>query len=424
MVDKHVVIVGAGPAGLLLASYLLRRSGYRITLYEQRSDLRLTPPSSNRTFPISLQERGRQALREIPGLEEAIATQSTICTGTIMHRASGKNRVIPRNNPSLMLDRNRLVVVLLQYLETHYDPGQMVVQFDHQCLDLNPLTQTLKFEHADGETITVTYDYIVGTDGASSKIRAALADQVDFPCEQIFISDAYKSVFLNQPEVGLKLAADKVHTWNLANNLRMMLVPQGDEQLNGVLIFNIDHNPITVLNTKEEMLSFVKENFPQFGELMTVDEAEALLSRPVARVATVRCQRFHEGSNILLLGDAVHAVSAAIGQGCNAALQDVWVFNQILDRHRDDWSQALPTFSHQRIPEAHALRELSDYSFPRNRWLVAEFIWRLQISRIFHRWFPKQVPLFLFDLIFDSDRPYSEVLRLHQSWIDKVKRAS
>lgn len=424
MVDQHVVIVGAGPAGLLLAGYLLKRPGYRVSLFEQRSDPRQAQPAQNRTFPISLQERGRQALREVPGLEEAVTARSTVCTGTIMHRASGKNRVIPRQTPSLMIDRIQLVMVLLQFLSEQYSSDQFAVQFDCQCSDLDPSTQTIVLEQTDGEAITRTYDVVVGADGARSKVREVLAEQVNFPCEQTYIPDAYKSVFLKQPEDGTRLAADKVHVWNLPKNVRMMLVPQGNEQLNGVLIFKRDHSPIAHYDTKEEVLAFVQENFPQFGALMTLDEADALLARPVAKITTVRCQRFHEGSNILLIGDAVHAVSASIGQGCNSALQDVLIFNQLLDQHQDDWSQALSAFSAHRIPEVHALRDLSDYSFPRTQWLVAEFILRLQISRILNRWFPQKVPPFLFDLIFDSDLPYSQVLKLHQGWINKVKQAS
>ena len=65
---------------------------------------------------------------------------------------------------------------------------------------------------------------------------------------------------------------------------------------------------------------------------------------------------------ILLIGDAAHAVSPSIGQGCNAALQDVQVFTQVLAQYQDDWAQALPAFTSQRLPDVHALRELSDYS--------------------------------------------------------------
>jgi kynurenine 3-monooxygenase len=89
---QNVVIIGAGPAGLLLAHYLLRRGNYHIDIYERRPDSRLTDVSGNRTFPLSLQERGRKAIRAIVGLEEAIAAQSVFCQGTIIYRKKGKSR--------------------------------------------------------------------------------------------------------------------------------------------------------------------------------------------------------------------------------------------------------------------------------------------------------------------------------------------
>lgn len=42
------------------------------------------------------------------------------------------------------------------------------------------------------------------------------------------------------------------------------------------------------------------------------------------------------GGQILLLGDAVHAVSPYIGQGCNASLQDAMVVAQVLAQYQDD----------------------------------------------------------------------------------------
>ncbi|WP_155824112.1 hypothetical protein [Gloeocapsa sp. PCC 7428] len=43
--------------------------------------MHLVDASQDRTFPISLQERGR-TLRVIAGLEEAIAAASVFCNGT------------------------------------------------------------------------------------------------------------------------------------------------------------------------------------------------------------------------------------------------------------------------------------------------------------------------------------------------------
>jgi len=114
-----------------------------------------------------------------------------------------------------------------------------------------------------------------------------------------------------------------------------------------------------------------------------------------------------------------HAVSPSIGQGCNASLEDVLILGHLLETYKDDWGKVLPAFSQQRVPDAHALQELSDYSFPRNKRLVVEFFLRLTVGRLLHQWFPSWVKPFVFDLVLDTDLSYSQVLSLSQGWINR-----
>jgi kynurenine 3-monooxygenase len=422
---QKVVIIGAGPAGLLLAHYLLRRGKYRVEIYERRSDMRLADISKDRTFPISLQERGRKAIREIAGLEEVIAAASVFCNGTKIYRKRGKARKIPRAIPILTIDRNRLVMILLEHLTQMYPPEHLSVKFSCQCIQVDRSAKTVTMQPEQGDIFPVAYDRLVAADGARSQVRDDLVQDAELQCEQNYISDAYKSVFLPRlnPALGLELEPDKIHAWNRDHQTRMLLVPQPGNWLNGVIIFNTEHNPLQNLSTQAEVLAFFQENFPLFGQLMSEVEAEDFLQRPVGRVLTVQCDRFHEGDSILLIGDAAHAVSPSIGQGCNAALEDVLIFERLLAQYEDDWSLALPAFSEQRIPDAHALKELSNYSFPRTKWLGVEFFLRLTLSKLLHRWFPTRVKPFVFDLLLDQGLSYSQVLSLSQGWINKVKRS-
>ncbi len=62
MVEK-IVIVGAGPSGVLLAHYPLRRGQpYQIDIYDRLSDPRTIEFSNARTYPISLTERGMSVI--------------------------------------------------------------------------------------------------------------------------------------------------------------------------------------------------------------------------------------------------------------------------------------------------------------------------------------------------------------------------
>ncbi|MBD2114288.1 MULTISPECIES: FAD-dependent oxidoreductase [Cyanophyceae] len=427
MVDtssQTIVIVGAGPAGLLLAHYLLRR-GDRVEIYDRRPDPRQVAPDEQRSFPISLQYRGRRALQGIPGLEEAIAEYSVMCRGTYLHR-KGKARRIPRKHPILTVDRNRLVLVLLEQLVARYsDPERLSLTFNCTCQGVNSQAQTVSFQATDGQSFSVNYDRLIGADGARSCVRAALVANHGLNCQQTYVRDAYKSIFLarTNPQQGVELALDFIHACNVGGDARILLAPQPGDQMHGAFIFNAKNSPFDGLKTKADVLGYFATHLPTFRPLLSETEAEALLQRPTARLTTVTCDRFHQGDRILILGDAAHSVSPSIGQGCNSALQDVAWLNQLLDQYQDDWAQVLPQFSQQRVVEAHALRDLSDYSFPRSKPLVLEFFLRLTVGRKLHQWFPRRFSPFVFDLVLDTDLDYSEVLRLSEGWINKVKRS-
>ena len=65
---EKVVIVGAGPSGLLFAHYLLNRGDrYQVEIYDRLGDPREVALSNSRTIAYTLNERGMRALRPIDG---------------------------------------------------------------------------------------------------------------------------------------------------------------------------------------------------------------------------------------------------------------------------------------------------------------------------------------------------------------------
>ncbi len=145
--SQKAVIIGAGPAGLLLAYYLLERH-YQVELFDRRPDPRAVDLNQQRSFPIALQERGRRALRGIPGLEDAIATESIFCTGSMIHRKNGA-RDVPRKSELMVIDRNRLVTMLLGHLTTHYSQLDLTIHFSCVCDRIDDEQQTVTLENAE-----------------------------------------------------------------------------------------------------------------------------------------------------------------------------------------------------------------------------------------------------------------------------------
>jgi kynurenine 3-monooxygenase len=421
-----VAIIGAGPAGVLLAHYLLQRDGYQIDLYEKRSNPQILVDSLTRTYPLSLQERGRLALRKIPDLEKAVSEAGVFCQGTVIHRQKGKFRLIRRNEPLLTIDRLTLVKVLLQSLLRQSNSDRCKVYFNTQCSQIDLDSKTLTLETTNEKIERVNYDLLIGTDGANSVVREALVNLNLCKCEKTLLPDLYKSFDLpiSNPSLNLVLNNEKLHATTISKNLRILLVPQHNERLSGVLIFDEQTNPFKTLNKAQDVINFFQQKANIFGQLITNESAEALLNRPVSQITTIKCDRFYHGDSVLFLGDAAHAVSPALGQGCNSALEDVAIFSQIIEEHHDDWQQILPEFSTQRVADTHALQELSNYGFPRSKILIFEFVIRLRIARLLNKLFPQLFKPFLFDLINDAHLSYSEILQNSQGWISKVKRAS
>ena len=420
---KKVVIIGAGPAGLLLAHYLLARQHYQVEIYERRTDPRQVELSTQRTFPISLQLRGLRAIRAIDGLEAALVEGGVWSSSSLLHSRQGKARCIERKLPLLLIDRNRLTRVLLQHLFNHQDDKSLTVQFNCACTSVDGKTVT--FTGSEQETFKVDFDYLVGADGVRSQVRDTLVAKGAMHCEHSVVPDAYKSLFVRRinQDRSAELTANQIHSWTLGPNMRVLLAPQPDDWLHGVILFPMGQDPLANLADAHAVLGYFQKKCPALAPLVALEEAEALRQRKVSQLSTVRCDRMHVGHHILLIGDAIHAVSPSVGQGCNASLQDAQIFNQLLDQYQDSWEEALPEFTRQRLPDAHALRELSDYSFPRSKPMVAEFIFRLTIGKKLKRWFPQLGKPLPMELIMDSDLAYTQVLRQTQGWVHRVRQS-
>ncbi|MFH7029635.1 MAG: FAD-dependent oxidoreductase [Heteroscytonema crispum UTEX LB 1556] len=431
--SKKVAIVGAGPGGLLLAHYLLRRGDkYQINIYERRSDPRIVSFSKSRTFPISLNERGMSALRKIEGLEEAVKAISLEMMGTVFHQKNGKTRLTKRNKPLFTLDRTSLVIVLLEQLSQKYDNNQLNIHFNCQCTQVNFDAKTVKIKKVTKGTPTeveedfiVDYDLLIGADGSRSVIRENFRNTEMFECQEKYIINDYKSIFLSQPEkFGIDLEKGKIHSWMYDEDTLIVLLHAIDGTMSGVILFPHHKNQVASLSTTEEVIKFFQKNFPEIGQMMTEVEAKAFLDRPISRILTIRCNRYHQRDSVLLIGDAAHAVSSSIGQGCNAALEDVGLFDNLLDEYSDNLAAAIEQFTLRRQQDAHALVELGDNAFPSSRGLLIEFILREALAKTLHQIFPQRFSPSLSELIFETTVPYTEILNLYQGWISKVKKSN
>ncbi|WP_309739204.1 NAD(P)/FAD-dependent oxidoreductase [Chamaesiphon sp. OTE_20_metabat_361] len=424
---KKVAIVGAGASGVLLAHYLLRRGDrYQVDLYDRLSDPRIIEFSNARTFPISLTERGMKALGLIAGLETAVRAIGLEMSGTIFHQQNGKTRVKSRKKPLVTLDRTNLVITLLEKLTEQYDNSRLNLHFDRACTAVDFAAKTITFQNIDptATDLTVDYDLLIGADGARSVVRSYFLNTELFEFEQKYVPTDYRSIILPRPDRALdfNLELGKIHSWRSDDGTFVVLLHQPDGSMSGVILFPRLNQEVANLSTPEQVQQFFHKRFPEVGQMMPASEAEAFLVRSPSRILTIRCNRYHHGDSVLIIGDAAHSVSPSIGQGCNAALEDVAILDELLDEYADDWAEAIAQFTLRRQADAHALVELGDYSFPSSSGLFIEFVLREQLATTLHQLFPDRCSPSLSELVFESSVPYSEILDAYQGWISKVKK--
>jgi len=90
---EHILIIGAGLCGSLLALRLAQR-GYRISLIEKRPDLREVHQDAGRSINLALSDRGMKGIRLV-GLESAARKLCIPMNGRMIHDPKGNTLFSP-----------------------------------------------------------------------------------------------------------------------------------------------------------------------------------------------------------------------------------------------------------------------------------------------------------------------------------------
>lgn len=421
-IKMKIVVVGAGPAGLLMAHGLVQRSNYEVHVYERREDFRGSDPTSLRTYPIGLQQRGLQAAD--PALRDALIEAGVWINGVALQ---GKNPKKMARAPTLYIDRNIIVLTMLNHLseKTKYGEGSSLhFHFEYTVEDLE-LDENIICVKAKGETEVenVSFDGLIAADGSGSKIRLWLAEDGELKVETKPIPNQYRtfSIPMVSYDGSITLDEDRVHGWMFGKQT-VLMVPNGGV-CSGVFIFPAGADPLKGLTSPEEVQKKFEKLSPEsLGKFISKSEATDILDRPLNVLSSCKCDRMDVGDKVLFIGDSAHAVSASMGQACNSALQDVGEFMKVLESKGDHWKKSIRVYSKGRMQDAHALHELSDYSLPVTGGMRTEFIFRAIAKKAMPTCISKRMRSLPNELLSTTNLSYSEILEQTQWWTERVKK--
>jgi kynurenine 3-monooxygenase len=407
-----VNIVGAGLAGALLAVLLARR-GYPVTLYERRPDPRQSKPERGRSINLALAARGMRALERAAVLER-IRPLLIPMRGRMVHELSGKVALQAygqrEHEVIYSVGRGELNRVLIEEAVRH--PG-VTVAFNHQCLGADPARNVLRVrDQLTGGEREVALAPTVATDGAGSAVRSSLAASALVSVREEWLDHDYKEFTIPAAGGRHALQREALHIWP-RGGFMLIALPNTDGSFTATLFLARSGGAasFSALTSPELAAQFFAREFPDALALMPDVRAE-FAQHPQGQLGSVHATPWHLGGQLLLLGDAAHAIVPFHGQGMNAAFEDCLALDALLDAH-ESWDAVFDEFEALRRPNAAAIAQMAveNYTEMRDTVLDALYLRRKAIAMGLERRFPGRfIPRYSM-VMFHPEIPYAEALR-------------
>jgi 2-polyprenyl-6-methoxyphenol hydroxylase-like FAD-dependent oxidoreductase len=339
-----VLVVGAGPTGLTLAAELARY-GVQCRIVDKGAG----PTELSKA--IGMQARTLEILDNLGIVDEIVAA------GHVVHGLSGH------------LNARRIFHFTYDELDSPYPFLLNIVQSDterilgglvaRQGLTVEWEVELLSFEqddagvtarlrHADGSEEEIRTDWLVGSDGARSLVRAAIGTA--------FEGQTYSEYFaLADATLDWQLHDDELHAFVNPEGV-LFVLPLGEGR----------HRLIVADKSRGGDGTGPEPTFEDFQRALEVrGPGNATLSDPgwmTAFHVNARVAGDHRQGRVFLAGDAAHIHSPVGGQGLNTSVQDAhnlaWKLAHVVNGHADE--KLLDSYDAERGPVARSVIKMTN----------------------------------------------------------------
>lgn len=410
---SKIIIVGAGLCGSLLAVRMAQR-GFKVALYEKRPDMRGQVLDAGRSINLALSNRGLMAL-ETAGLKDRILKECIPMRGRFVHPLGGDPFLSPYSGRAEdyinSVSRPGLNLVLLEEADKNED---VEVKFE------------TKVTHVDLENAKITYiengetkhdkgAIVIGTDGAGSAIRRSMMGQTTrllFNYSQHFLRHGYKELSIHPKEGGgWKIEKEALHIWP-RGDFMIIALPNLDGSFTLTMFHRFDGEiGFNNLTTKAKVKAFFEEYYPTLLPYIPHYQEE-FFENPVGTLGTIKCYPWQAYGKALIMGDAAHAIVPFYGQGMNASLEDVRVFDETLEEFGEDWEKVFTVFQDRRKANADAIADLAIDNFYEMRDHVDDvnFIRKRKIELQLEQQFPDYYSKYSL-VTFKPNLPYEQAMK-------------
>lgn len=356
--NPPITVVGAGLSGALLAILMARR-GHRVRLYERQDDMRRVQIDAGRSINLALAARGIRAL-ELAGVMERVQTELVPMPGRMLHDLNGALTFVPYGQrPDEVIysvSRPGLNCILLEAAEQ----AGVELLFRHPAVgaDFSRGRIIFKDESRAGETHEIAMQRVFATDGAGSVLRRSMVEQLGNACTEDLLKHGYKELTLPPfPDGQPRIDKHALHIWP-RGGFMLIALPNIDGSFTVTLFLALNGpESFETLTTPDSIDAFFAKHFPDVQKLMPDLSAE-FLSHPTGIMGTVRSERWSLDEQLLLVGDAAHAITPFHGQGMNCCFEDCRELDALL-ADSTDWSLSFRQFETSRRPNTNAIADMA-----------------------------------------------------------------
>lgn len=363
-----VLIAGSGPAALMLAAHLCTRPNITTRVIERREG------------PLEIGQADGVAARTVElfetlGLSEKLVREGYWVNETVFWRPNEDRTGIIRAGrvddmpedvsefPHIIVNQARLLEFLLDYMRQ--SPTRLEPDYGYEVVDVQvassgdfPVTVTLN-EVATGASRTIRAKYVVGADGARSKVRESIGRQL----EGDFANHAWGVLDLlavtDFPDIRIKSLIQSADKGNI------LLIPREGGYLVRLYVDLGEVDPAdrdaVRKKSKEDVIAAANEVLHPYS-LEVRDVAWFSIYEVGQRVAdgfddVPADETGTRMPRVFIAGDACHTHSAKAGQGMNISMPDTanlaWKLAAVLEKRAPE--ELLMTYSAERRPVAQKL---------------------------------------------------------------------
>ncbi|QQL49454.1 FAD-dependent monooxygenase [Mucilaginibacter ginkgonis] len=346
--DQHtdVLIIGAGPSGLMMVAQLLR-CGVRAVIIDSKKG------PTDKTKALAVQARSMEIYRQM-GIVDEVLKGGRPSRGLRFFFDGNEQGTFPITDSGagltpypylFMYPQSRNEKDMLNYLTQNALP----VYWNTTLTELQQDSAKVITKLTNGESvITVTADWVVGADGAHSFVRKSLGSS--------FKGDTYQHKFYLADVVSDK--SDDTVSLYFNNRSFAAFFPSPDKdsyRIIGALPKELEDKPDIRLEDLTPVIEKIKGS-------PTVVKRNNWFT--IYKLSHRMADKFQEG-RCFLIGDAAHIHSPVGGQGMNTGLQDAYnlawklggVINGSLMR------VILSSYAAERMPVAKTLLKTTDRLF-------------------------------------------------------------